>query len=300
MRKILLIALIMSTTNVFTLFSQDDYEYHWKTIVKSSNIYRINTDDLKNGIINIEIKKYAEINIPVTKTLKGEIKDTIVLRIYMHEENYKYIKSLPALPDRTEAVIYLQKLYNKYGQEYGNEYNYFLVNDINDSIEIYTEQLSNYIEQEINFKNKIINEKLYENFQTNSTVYRVVTDSIKNITNKTLELDSFESLEEIGEAGVPYIICALNDFRTLPIRNISLRNHSKNAFEGTRHYSPYLVVDALAAILNQITGERFGFIYNGDDTTNEEKEMAIKGWYVYLYYLLNPRRRAAGVFTLIE
>ena len=36
------------------------------------------------------------------------------------------------------------------------------------------------------------------------------------------------------------------------------------------------VVDALAAILNQITGQDFGFIYNG--ATDAERTKAIQGW----------------------
>jgi hypothetical protein len=146
-----------------------------------------------------------------------------------------------------------------------------------------------HVKQEINFQDKIINEQLYKNFEINIAVNDVINNIISNMTNRSLELECFERLEEIGEVGVPYIISALNDFRELPIKNISLRNYSKDAFEGIRHYGPHLVVDALTAILNQITGESFGFIYNGKDTTNEERERSIRGWYIYLYYLSNEK-----------
>jgi hypothetical protein len=47
-----------------------------------------------------------------------------------------------------------------------------------------------------------------------------------------------------------------------------------------RHYGPEKVVDALAAILNQITGQDFGFIYNG--ATDSERTETIQGWRDFL------------------
>jgi hypothetical protein len=40
-------------------------------------------------------------------------------------------------------------------------------------------------------------------------------------------------------------------------------------------YGPEVLTDALAAILNQITGQHFGFIYNGG--TEEERAKVVKG-----------------------
>ncbi len=39
------------------------------------------------------------------------------------------------------------------------------------------------------------------------------------------------------------------------------------------------MVDALAAVLNQITGRNFGFIYNG--ASEEERRSAVDGWRHY-------------------
>ena len=60
----------------------------------------------------------------------------------------------------------------------------------------------------------------------------------------------------------------------------SLKNKSPEAFEGLRHYGPQKVVDALAAILNQITGQNFGFIYNG--ATDAERTKTVRGWRDFL------------------
>jgi hypothetical protein len=68
---------------------------------------------------------------------------------------------------------------------------------------------------------------------------------------------------------------------TSPILASHYRNKSPQAFEGLRHYGPEKVVDALAAILNQITGQDFGFIYNG--TTDAERDKTVRGWRDFLH-----------------
>jgi len=54
------------------------------------------------------------------------------------------------------------------------------------------------------------------------------------------------------------------------------------AFEAVRCYSPVLVVDALAALLNQLTGESFGLSYNEAD--DPERARAVKAWRIHGHY----------------
>ena len=75
----------------------------------------------------------------------------------------------------------------------------------------------------------------------------------------------------------------MDDRRALTNPTISLVNHSPDAFEGIRHYGPKVMVDALVAVLNQVTGESFGFIYNGG--TTQERDAAVRGWRIYLDHL---------------
>jgi hypothetical protein len=262
----------------------DNYGTYWRVIAKSSNIYCVNSSYFKNNIKNYRLNKYSEISIPIIKVLKGEMMKEVILRIYIDKVKYDFINSLP---NSSEVIIFLQKHYNPWGPEHGNEYNYYLVNDVTDSIIATDENVLNYIIKEINFQEQIINEQLYKNFTVDTDIDNKIRKIISDITNSRLEENSFKKLEDYGITGIPYIILALDDFRELPIQSISLRNKSPGAFEGIRHYGPYLVVDSLAAILNQITGESFGFIYNGDDTSDEERKQCIRGWYIYLYYLLN-------------
>jgi hypothetical protein len=90
------------------------------------------------------------------------------------------------------------------------------------------------------------------------------------------ESAAFIALEKLGEPGVPYIVSHLRDFRVLPVKAISLENHSPQAFEGLRHYGPATVHDALSAILNQVTGQTFVFVYDG--ATNADRERNAAAW----------------------
>ena len=89
----------------------------------------------------------------------------------------------------------------------------------------------------------------------------------------------FAQLEALGEEAVPAMIAQMDDRRPLRTRAISLVNHAPDAFEGKRHYGPEQVVDGLAAVLNQITGQSFGTIVNG--ASNRERDAAVAGWRIY-------------------
>jgi hypothetical protein len=103
---------------------------------------------------------------------------------------------------------------------------------------------------------------------------------IEKMVNARTEHAAFADLEAMGCPAVPAIIRQMDDRRRLPDQSISLRNKAPDSFEGLRHYGPEEVVDALAAILNQLTAEDFGSIYNGG--TEEERSKTIQGWRHYV------------------
>lgn len=90
------------------------------------------------------------------------------------------------------------------------------------------------------------------------------------------EQKAFKDLEALGNQVVPYLVGHLGDVRPLAEKEISLGNKASDAFEGGRHYGPSTVHDALAAILNQITGQNFVFVYNG--ATAPEREENRRKW----------------------
>lgn len=91
-----------------------------------------------------------------------------------------------------------------------------------------------------------------------------------------LESKAFKQLESLGKQAVPYIVGHLGDTRPLAENEISLENKASDAFEGVRHYAPSTVHDALAAILNQITGQSFVIVYNG--AAPQEREENRRRW----------------------
>lgn len=103
---------------------------------------------------------------------------------------------------------------------------------------------------------------------------------IEKMLNNRTEHRAFADLEALGCAAVPAIVKRMDDRRNLPDPSISLQNKSPGAFEARRHYGPQKIVDALAAILNQLTGQNFGSIYNGG--TDEERTKAVNGWRDFL------------------
>lgn len=90
------------------------------------------------------------------------------------------------------------------------------------------------------------------------------------------EQEAFQELQSLGDQAVPYIVGHLGDVRSLAENEISLMNRTSDAFEGVRHYGPHTVHDALSAILNQITGQSFVFVYNG--ATSQQREENRRKW----------------------
>ncbi|MBT2144416.1 MULTISPECIES: hypothetical protein [unclassified Rhodanobacter] len=105
---------------------------------------------------------------------------------------------------------------------------------------------------------------------------RKVAALVDRATSPRMEMEAFEQLESLGSDAAPYIVHHLGDMRPLPIKQIELANGSSGAFEGIRHYAPEVVHDALSAILNQVTGMSFEFVYNG--ATSETREMDRARW----------------------
>jgi hypothetical protein len=103
---------------------------------------------------------------------------------------------------------------------------------------------------------------------------------IAKMLDKTTEQQAFKDLEALGCPAVPAIVGKMDDRRVLPDPNITLDNNYPEAFDEKRSYEPKAVVDALAAILGQITGQEFGHIYNG--ASEAERKKTIEEWRGYL------------------
>lgn len=123
-------------------------------------------------------------------------------------------------------------------------------------------------------------ERMPAQMRQEKTIDEQVSALIAKMLNKSTEQQAFHGLEALGCAGVPAMIGQMDDRRTLPDPNITLSNNYPEAFDERRSYEPKVVADALAAILSQITGQDFGFIYNG--ATEPQRKKTIQGWRDYL------------------
>ena len=94
----------------------------------------------------------------------------------------------------------------------------------------------------------------------------------------------FREIEELGTNAVPSIIRNMDSRAPLQYKYIALRNPSGSGREEVRQYNPELVVDAMAAILNQLTGHHFGSIETSIIRTNELRDKTVLGWREYLRY----------------
>ncbi|KZC23962.1 hypothetical protein RHOFW104T7_11220 [Rhodanobacter thiooxydans] len=111
---------------------------------------------------------------------------------------------------------------------------------------------------------------------SSDSMARRVAALVDETTNPRTEMQAFEQLETLGPDAAPYIVHHLGDMRPLPIKEIELANGSPAAFEGVRHYALEVVHDVLSAILNQISGVSFEFVYNG--ATSRTREMDKVRW----------------------
>ena len=252
---------------------------YWTNIAKAEQIFIINLSDILKQALTLN--KYNEYDISIVKNLKGINVERIKFKIYMKEDNYNYIISLK---ENEKVIVFTSSVNDGYGNN-----NYLSDYYIENSILKYSTETEKVIIKEIGLQDNIIQNKLYENFNIDKRSYNRVNNTINNMTNFLFQKRSFKNLEKMGESGVPYIILLMDNFKNLPIESITLKNNFTNAFEANREYSPKLVIDALAAILNQITGESFGFIYNGD-STQEERILTLNGWRIYLYKLIQNEK----------
>ena len=112
-------------------------------------------------------------------------------------------------------------------------------------------------------------------------LYKKVKELIDKTTQKETQMDAFRQLEKLGLDGVPAMIMLMDDRRDLAIPAITFVNPPGH-WDGLRHYGPRKVVDAISAILNEITSQGFGSIYNG--ASERERQEAVNGWKIYLHH----------------
>jgi hypothetical protein len=109
---------------------------------------------------------------------------------------------------------------------------------------------------------------------------RTVKQQLDALADSRLAEDAVGKLVSMGCGAVPALVRQMDDRRPFAADEIALENRSPGALEGVRVYSPELIVDAIAAILNHLSGETFGFIYNGASAALRER--TVDKWRTWL------------------
>lgn len=248
----------------------------WRLVAKSHLIV-IGTPQIPIESIqeSISSKKYEYVNITVAcdQTLKGTARKTVVVRWYTRPEPGSLgLKELTALRGKP-AVLFLIEV-----DEKGSE-GFYLAGNTPSAFSEANTVLTERVRVEVNAQRNLLErfDKVYP--PQDEPLCSKVKALVDATTKKDTQLAAFHELEALGTKGVPAMILLMDDRRELPKKAISLRNPPDH-WEAIRHYGPETVTDAIAAILSQITGESFGFVYNG--ASERERREAVNGWRVYL------------------
>ncbi|WP_303830043.1 hypothetical protein [Asticcacaulis taihuensis] len=140
------------------------------------------------------------------------------------------------------------------------------------------------VRTEIARQNKIVadwapDDTLPDYAKVQNLIQQLAAISPNDVDRQKKQQAIFDKIEALGKPAVPALIALMDDRRELADHYMRLMNNFPGAFEAYRWYGPEKIVDALSAILNQITGTGFTSIYNGG--TEAERDTDVAGWRIY-------------------
>jgi hypothetical protein len=251
----------------------------WKLIAKS--------DTIAIGELHYEAVKgtdeYVSLEFDVTKELKstGPNKGKIEIRFYDRNETHadiiRHFKELSSKPSLVFAVQIddpaVEGLY--------------LAGIFSESVFPSTPEVEAAIDRELGLQARIVRDFEPDN---RAPHFKLVERLLASIVDADSQQNAFSDLEALGEEAVPAIVAQMNDFRELPNSGMTLKN-SPGHWEAVRHYGPDKVVDAMAAILNQLTHQSYRAIYNGG--SDRERKACIDAWRVHVHHAKNGAEQDA-------
>jgi hypothetical protein len=271
--------ILIITVLAFSLPAGASEHHEWKLIANSSLIIT-GKIDVPIAAIDQATKtgkhSYVEFKVNNVHTIKGEYRENdIIISYYTEKREYAPYPELIKSLNGKDVLLFLQYV----SDDYGTSGDYYFAGYSKRSVAAVDKNTIRLIQSEINHQNKILSTNL-EDIYSDKDFNKKVTLIIEDMLSPKKARNAYKNLEELGDKAVPYIIMNMDDRRELPVKQISLVNKSPNAFEGIRHYGPKQVVDALSAILNQITGESFFSIHNG--SSEEVRTEDVKAWKIWL------------------
>ena len=261
----------------------------WLDVAKSQFViagtFQVDTIKLKE-ILETE-SGYLNFTLSIDSVLKGDLQSK--------ELSFtKYIEKPLSSNDSNLFLLNGKKSIDFFIENPANDGPLFMLGNIGNSLISKTEDTIKVIANEVKRQQEITDDKTFFSICPNDKNSARVKELIADMHNGTKANDAYIELEKMGFNAVPGMICQMDDRREIAQKHISLENNYPDAWEAYRHYSPKVVVDVLEAILNQITGQSFGFIENGG--TEEERANTVRGWRTYLWHAANDSLEQKQVF----
>ncbi len=233
---------------------------------------------------------YVDVPVDVRNCLKAvTCTDKISIRFFSDDRSYApSARSLIGLSGK-ESVLFLLQVDAKYTE------GMYFAGYTPKALQAYSAELVQEVGNEVAAQSEIV-AHIEKKFPAESQPeFRKVRFLIGAMNYRLSETWAFTRLEKMGTGAVPATIMLMDDRRELPLKAISLENKGPERFEDFRHYGPEVLADALAAILEQVTGESFGTIHNGG--SERERRVTVDAWRVYLYRTRIDRDDRDGQFA---
>ena len=259
-----------STTTQRTTKLSYSADADWRRVAQSSLII-----DGILGIPSLEIvsaertgdHKHVTINATINHILKGASpSNSVAIEHYTNSGDNGISNEHLANFSKIPVIAFLLE----------SEGKYYFINSGSDGLISSTQERQRELQSEVRRQNLIL-----QNWSPNTSLphYEKVQSLIRLIETNKLKSGAFRQLESLGTEAVPAMIAQMDNRTPIPNTTLALKNLSGDAFEDYRQYRPEAVVDAIAAILNQITGEGFGYIYNGGSET--DRRHTVDAWRIY-------------------
>lgn len=250
----------------------------WRTVARAGLIVvgdiSVVAETAASGASDPYHDGYKALHVNVEQTIKGKPQRSVRVLWYSSGDGARVTRDRIMAFKGKKAVLFLSQ--DAKGR-------CFLSEDAKTSLAPPVSEFVDRICREVRAQSEAI-KTITRHFPTQTDeMYLKVKGFVDATTSRETQAAAIRGLTALGFDAVPAMIALMDDPRRLPKREIVLQNHSSGRFEDVRRYSPEIVTDAMAAILNHVTGEDFGSIYNG--ATERERREAVDGWRVYLYHL---------------
>ncbi|WP_148291692.1 hypothetical protein [Novosphingobium sp. B-7] len=214
---------------------------------------------------------YLNMPIDIEAIVKGGSLASAIVRFYPKDTDYKPSNAAVARISGERAIFFLTRVDQEPRALYFAGYT-------PDALEQATESNLGAVRAEVSRQTRIVS---FWRADTTAPHFAEVSALIARLgqVRDAEQQRVFDQLLALGVEAVPAIIAQMDDRRLLLTREISLVNHSPNAFEPVRHYGPEQIVDGLDAVLNQITGESFGSVMNGG--SKQMREATVVRWRLF-------------------